>query len=209
MHIVVCKAVGEPARPGRALDAVFGHIHPAVHPIQIGPAAKHHCGRGQGAGAAPALFEVEPNINVQVHGQCPGEQHGHQGHRCKQGSESFPKFASKVLGCFHVSILSSQKSVSFTGVKYIILLLFCKHFCSHFLNIYTLWSQFKGRLHNRAVKWLVICYKSPEKFFIVLSAFLPNCRFLFQRNYGIICPEVEFSGAFIYESNHRHPQHQR
>ena len=73
MHIVVCKAVGEPARPGRALDAVFGHIHPAVHPVQIGPAAKHHCGRGQGAGAAPALFEVEPNINVQVHGQCPGE----------------------------------------------------------------------------------------------------------------------------------------
>ena len=152
MHIVVCKAVGEPARPGRALDAVFGHIHPAVHPIQIGPAAKHHCGRGQGAGAAPALFEVEPNINVQVHGQCPGEQHGHQGHRCKQGSESFPKFASKVLGCFHVSILSSQKSVSFTGVKYIILLLFCKQFCSHFLNIHTFWSQFKGRLHNRTVK---------------------------------------------------------
>ena len=63
MHIVVCKAVGEPTRPGRALDAVFGHIHPAVHPVQIGPAAKHHCGRGQGAGAAPALFEVEPNIN--------------------------------------------------------------------------------------------------------------------------------------------------
>ena len=27
----------------------------------------------------------------------------------RQGSESFPKFASKVLGCFHISILSSQK----------------------------------------------------------------------------------------------------
>ena len=87
--------------------------------------------------AASLVEDGRRLLKMCIRDRCPGEQHGHQGHRCKQGSESFPKFASKVLGCFHVSILSSQKSVSFTGVKYIILLLFCKQFCSHFLKFHT------------------------------------------------------------------------
>ena len=64
LHGLIVEAVGESACPGRALHAVFGHIDPVGQAIQIGTAAEHHRGRSQRAGAAPALLEVEPGVNV-------------------------------------------------------------------------------------------------------------------------------------------------
>ena len=97
----------------------------------------------------------------------------------EQGSESFPKFASKVLGCFHVSILSSQKSVSFTGVKYTSLLHFCKHFLRIFLNIYTFWSQFRSTLHKRQ-RWALWGLDKRGIFFI--QVFLPTTSLSLSRH---------------------------
>lgn len=77
LHGLIVEAVGESACPGRALHAVFGHIDPVGQAVQIGTAAEHHRGRSQCAGAAPALLEVEPGVNVQVNGQRP-RQTGHQ-----------------------------------------------------------------------------------------------------------------------------------
>ena len=64
VHRIVCKTVGQTAGPRRALDAVLGHIDPAVQTIEVSAAAQHHRGRSQCAGAAPALLEVEPGVNV-------------------------------------------------------------------------------------------------------------------------------------------------
>ena len=102
VHRVVCKTVGQTAGPCRALDAVLGHIDPAVQPIEVSAAAEHHGGGGQCAGTAPALLEVESDVHVQVHGQRGGQQRQYQCQRQHQCRQFFPCVVRCNFHLFHL-----------------------------------------------------------------------------------------------------------
>ena len=99
LHGIIVEAVGQSPGPCTAPDAVLGHIRPVGQAVQKSAAAKHHGGRSQRTGSAPALFEVEACVHIEVYGQRSRQHHSHHHERQHKGHQFLPH---PVRRTFHV-----------------------------------------------------------------------------------------------------------